>query len=307
MTQVSYIVAVDNQCSCLDALLKGLRGQEGDFSREFVFVDDGSDDGSFDALIARTRCWPRTLLIQQRRQGPTAAALTGAKAATGDVWLFLDGDAVPSPWATRTLLAALRDGELDMILAAQATAETPGDFDFGAPPEALEASPLADAAHALLASPRPYRARMMMRRALFRDPGFFAAGVYLPDFAPPLHAALKGRVGIVDAPLFAVPPDAPSRTRRADGQAEHDFSASVAAFVAAHPELSARCRRVALAGAARRALRQARVRRRAGLTARFFWLYIKALLGVPTDVAAALTDSLSAWDDAPIRRPAAKT
>ena len=192
MTQVSYIVAVDNQCSRLDAMLKSLREQEGDFSREFVFVDDGSTDGLFDALIEKTRLWPRTLLIQQRRQGPAVAALAGAKAATGDVWLFLDGDLVLAPWATRLLLAALRDNRLDMILAAHVLSDDPVTFAFDLPETPPEIAPIEDATHALLSAVTVPPSRMMIRRALFRDPGFFDPGIFLPDFLPPLQASLGG-------------------------------------------------------------------------------------------------------------------
>ncbi|WP_337997111.1 glycosyltransferase family A protein [Oleispirillum naphthae] len=303
MTQVSYIVAVDTQRPHLEAMLAGLRGQDGDFSREFVFVDDGSDDGSFEFLIEKTRCWPRTLLIQQRRQGPAAAALTGAKAATGDRWLFLDGDVVLAAGATRLLLAAAQEGGLDMLLAARTVCGAPAKHAFDLPGDAPQAE-VVDGVHALLSGAQPPTRLMLMRRGLFRDPGFFDAGVYLPDFAPPLQAALAHRVGVLDAAVGCSLPDAPSLARRGGGQAEYDFSAAVAAFLAAHPELPARSRRAALCGCARRAWRAARANRGAGLTSRFFWLYIKALLRVPMDVSAALDDSLAAWDGADIRRSA---
>lgn len=304
MTQVSYIVAVDTQRPHLEAMLAGLRGQDGDFSREFVFVDDGSEDGSFEFLIEKTRCWPRTLLIQQRRQGPAAAALTGAKAATGDRWLFLDGDVVLAPGATRLLLAAAQEGDIDMLLAPRTVCGAPArhvfDLPHGAPPvEVLE-----NGVHALLSGAEPPTRLMLMRRGLFRDPGFFDGGTYLPDFAPPLQAALAHRVGILGAAVGCSLPDAPSLARRGGGQAEYDFSAAVAAFLAAHPELPGRSRRAALCGCARRAWKAARAHRGAGLTSRFFWLYIKALLRVPMDVSAALDASLAAWDGADIRRSA---
>jgi len=303
MTQVSYIVAVDNQKPHLETMLAGLRAQGGDFSREFVFVDDGSDDGSFDFLIAKTRCWPRTLLIQQRRQGPAAAALTGAKAATGDRWLFLDGDVVLAPGATRSLLDESRDGGFDLLLAGRTVCDDPAGHDFGPPEEMPQAEVLEDALHALLSCGPPPPRVMLMRRGLFRDPGFFDTGVYLPDFAPPLQAALAHRIGILGAAVGCSAPDAPSLARRGGAQADYDFSAEVAAFLAAHPELPARSRRAALRGCAARAWAAARAYRGAGLTSRFFWLYIKALSRVPMDVSAALDDSLAAWDGADIRRP----
>ena len=198
MTQVSYIVTVDNQLPYLEAMLASLRAQEGDHSREYVFVDDGSEDGSFDALIQRTRMWPRTLLIQQRRQGPTAAALAGAKAATGDAWIFLDADVVLNPAATRIGHEALRSGAAERILFPHGIAPAPLSYDFEMPPTAPEVRVADDPLLALLTEfPAPHR-RMMMRRSVFRDPGLFDPGVYLPDVAPPLNAALTHTVGELD-------------------------------------------------------------------------------------------------------------
>lgn len=305
MTQVSYIVAVDNQLPYLDAMLASLRAQEGDHSREYVFVDDGSEDGSFQALIEKTRLWPRTMLIQQRRQGPTAAALAGARAATGDAWMFLDGDVVLSPAATRLAYAALKRGDADLLLYPHAVAET-GGFAFADPEEPPEARVADDPLHALLTEfPAPFR-RIAMRRGVFREPGFFDPAVYLPDVAPPLNAALTHKVGMLDIPLAVGRADAPSTLRRAHGQAEHDRSVAVADFIAAHPELSRRLRKAALRVAARRSWEAARMARGGGLTSRFLWLYIKTLFGVPMDVSAALKESLGAWDDDAIRRPQSK-
>jgi glycosyltransferase involved in cell wall biosynthesis len=305
MTQISYIVAVDNQSHRLDALLQSLRAQEEDLSCEYVFVDDGSTDGSFEALIEKTRRWPRTLLIQQRRQGPAAAMLAGAKAATGDAWLFLDGDAVSAPWAAQAMFGALRGGTVDLVLATEAVCPAPEAFDFGEPPAADDLERMPDALYDLLDAMPPPRGRILVRRSLFRGADFFVPGTAAPEFLPSLAAAAGGGVVRLNRPAFAVRPDDPSRVRLAAGQAERAFSAAVLAFLATHQDLPPRCRRVALLGALRRAWKQARARRHAGLTARFFWLYIKALLGGAGNVATTLADSLSAWDDAPLRRSAA--
>ena len=50
MNGVSYIVTVYNKASFLPATIAALAAQQGDFEREFIFVDDGSTDGSIDQL-----------------------------------------------------------------------------------------------------------------------------------------------------------------------------------------------------------------------------------------------------------------
>ncbi len=50
MAGVSYVVTVYNKAPYLPAMLDALAGQAGDFERQFIFVDDGSTDGSLDIL-----------------------------------------------------------------------------------------------------------------------------------------------------------------------------------------------------------------------------------------------------------------
>ena len=50
VTSVSYVVTIYNKTAALPFLVAGLAAQEGDFEREFIFVDDGSTDGSVPLL-----------------------------------------------------------------------------------------------------------------------------------------------------------------------------------------------------------------------------------------------------------------
>ena len=60
---------------------------------EFVFVDDGSDDGSLAELLQLRARDPRVRIISFTRNfGQMAAILAGLKGATGDVVLHLSAD-----------------------------------------------------------------------------------------------------------------------------------------------------------------------------------------------------------------------
>ena len=63
------------------------------YDREFVFVDDGSDDGSLDELLAiRQRDQTVRIISFTRNFGQMAAILAGLKNATGDLVLHLSAD-----------------------------------------------------------------------------------------------------------------------------------------------------------------------------------------------------------------------
>lgn len=67
---------------------------------EAIVVDDGSGDGSADALRALETPFPLTV-VEQENQGAAQARNVGARAAAGEILLFLDDDMEAAP----TLLA----------------------------------------------------------------------------------------------------------------------------------------------------------------------------------------------------------
>ena len=63
------------------------------YAYEFVFVDDGSDDGSLEELLRLKAHDPRVRTISFTRNfGQMAAILAGLKGATGDLVLHLSAD-----------------------------------------------------------------------------------------------------------------------------------------------------------------------------------------------------------------------
>jgi glycosyltransferase involved in cell wall biosynthesis len=78
---------------------------------EFVFIDDGSRDGSWAILTALARRDPRVQAIRFRRNFGKAAALTaGFQAARGELVFTLDGDLQDDPAEIPRFLAKLDEG-----------------------------------------------------------------------------------------------------------------------------------------------------------------------------------------------------
>jgi glycosyltransferase involved in cell wall biosynthesis len=76
-------------------------------AREFVFVDDGSDDGSLTELRELARVDPRVKVIAFTRNfGQMAAILAGLRAASGDLVLQLSADLQDPPELIPQLVAA---------------------------------------------------------------------------------------------------------------------------------------------------------------------------------------------------------
>jgi glycosyltransferase involved in cell wall biosynthesis len=92
---------------------------------EFIFVDDGSRDGSWSVLAGLARRDPRTRAIRFRRNFGKAAALTAAfQAARGELIFTLDGDLQDDPAEIPRFLSALDQG-FDVISGWKKTRHDP--------------------------------------------------------------------------------------------------------------------------------------------------------------------------------------
>ncbi len=107
MPTVSYVITVYNKAPYLPYVIAGLGAQEGDFDREFIFVDDGSTDDSFEDLERLTPPLGDVKIIRQKNLGPALATNTGFDAVTGDYIKLVDGDDILLPWTTKLLMDAM--------------------------------------------------------------------------------------------------------------------------------------------------------------------------------------------------------
>src|SRR5665213_1472548 len=134
---VSTIVTVYNKEKFLPRVLGAIFGQEGDFPRDYIFIDDGSTDGSF-ALMEKL-CAGRSdvLLIRQRNTGPAKATNAAARHARQPWLKIVDGDDVLAPWCTRLLLDATLGLGTQFSVGGNLLYRDVNHVTFGAPPEAV--------------------------------------------------------------------------------------------------------------------------------------------------------------------------
>jgi glycosyltransferase involved in cell wall biosynthesis len=82
-----------------------------DLDSEIVYVDDGSTDGTREALATVAQRDPQVRVVSlARNYGQTAALAAGFDAARGDVIVAMDGDLQHAPEEIPRLLAKLDDG-----------------------------------------------------------------------------------------------------------------------------------------------------------------------------------------------------
>ena len=111
----SVIIPTHNRLAMLREALASVRSQRfTDY--EVIVVDDGSDDGTSEAL-AGGGAW--LSVISQPNLGPGAARNRGASAARGDYLAFLDSDDLWFPWTLDVFATLIGRHDRPAIVAAR--------------------------------------------------------------------------------------------------------------------------------------------------------------------------------------------
>lgn len=110
---MSVVIPVYNEAESLPELHKELANAVGSIGGEweFVYVDDGSSDGSWAAIQALHRKDVRVRGLRMRRNfGQTPAMSCGIQAARGEVVVTMDGDLQNDPADISRLLEKINEG-----------------------------------------------------------------------------------------------------------------------------------------------------------------------------------------------------
>lgn len=289
---VSYVVTVFNKAAYLPAVIEGLRRQEGEFEREFIFVDDGSTDDSVSIIEREAADLPNVIVMTQKNAGPSWALNAGFARARLPCVKGLDGDDVLVPRATTLLLEAL-DGTGCPVVYGSHLTYRPGQDPFAGDGKA----------QALAAEPPPamrvdHPLDRLVRGHLFGNPSswlarcdlLLAAGgcdpaVFIQDVSITLRMAARGAFAVLDYPVFLSPLEEETRLSGNQMQILHDINRAYANFFAEHAHLPEAMRRHASKRLTGRAWKWAKRQRGAGLMSPDFRRHLLCLLGFGDPVA----------------------
>jgi glycosyltransferase involved in cell wall biosynthesis len=303
---VSFVVPVFNKRRFLRQVIAGLAAQRGEFAREFIFIDDGSTDGSRDELEQRTAALGNARIIAQANAGPSVTTNRGLNAARFPLVKLVDGDDVLLPDATAQLMAVLaRHPEAALAYGQSAYYADAEDA-------------LARIAHVPAAAPPPERIEHALKallrecylgpsNCLIRKNAALAVGgcderVFVQDYSLLLRLAETAPFVALDAPVVLHPSTPQDRLNDGGPQLLHDTNLTVVHFLAEHkvaPELATM--------ATRRAMTRAWLwaKRREGVNAlsRWYWLRLAAYLPLPALRPWLLDESCGAFTlSRPVRR-----
>jgi glycosyltransferase involved in cell wall biosynthesis len=126
--EISIIIPVFNEVGNLEILHKELvdaMTQVGD-SYEIIFIDDGSQDGSFDVLRKLKTGDSRVVVLQFRRNfGQTAAFAAGFDYARGSLIVTMDADGQNNPMDIKRLIEKVKTEDCDLVIGWRMNRQEP--------------------------------------------------------------------------------------------------------------------------------------------------------------------------------------
>ena len=114
--KLSVVIPVYNERATIGEILRRVEATE--LVHEIIVVDDGSTDGTREALQSRPEGSIR-LLVHDENQGKGRALRTGFEAVSGDIVLVQDADLEYDPADYPVLLAPIIDGLADVVVGSR--------------------------------------------------------------------------------------------------------------------------------------------------------------------------------------------
>jgi glycosyltransferase involved in cell wall biosynthesis len=114
---LSIVIPVYNEAENIGEIIR--RVQSTQLAKEIVVVDDGSKDGTRDALQKLDGQDRVRVILHERNHGKGAAVVTGLRAARGDVLLIQDADLEYDPRDYPVLLRPIEEGVADVVYGSR--------------------------------------------------------------------------------------------------------------------------------------------------------------------------------------------
>jgi glycosyltransferase involved in cell wall biosynthesis len=120
--KLSVIVPVFNERNTVVEILRRMRAVDLPIDREFIVVDDGSDDGTR-LVLTQLEDSTTKVVSHPDNRGKGAAVRTGLQHVTGDLVLIQDGDLEYDPDDWLRLLAPVLKGRANVVYGSRFTGE----------------------------------------------------------------------------------------------------------------------------------------------------------------------------------------
>ena len=282
MSSVSFIIPVFNKAKYLNTVITSLMNQNGDFKREFIFIDDGSTDNSLSIIKTKTKKLKNCKIISQKNKGSAKATNVGIKLATMKYIKFLDADDILINKATISLLNILEKND-DVILAyglqrkVRDIRNTKLNDKFDPKDTLFLNKPIKLAMRNSMFNPSQFMVRTKICKKVN---GCDERVVFSQEYSLTLKLACKGDFVRLNYPIAILPESAPGQISEKKNNQIYRVSKSLELFLKDNPQLPLRYKLYAQRRLTARAWRFARNKKLRPYFIKHFSLYLLGLLKI---------------------------
>ncbi|MBN2447480.1 MAG: polyprenol monophosphomannose synthase [Phycisphaerae bacterium] len=126
---VSVVVPTYNERDNLTPLAQRLFAALDPARAELLVVDDNSPDGTPELAAQLAREYPVRCIVRKDERGLATAVIRGLREATGDLIVSMDADLSHPPEAVPSMIAALADANVNMVIGSRFAPG--GEIDLG--------------------------------------------------------------------------------------------------------------------------------------------------------------------------------
>jgi glycosyltransferase involved in cell wall biosynthesis len=306
MFDISYVITVYNKAKYMTPMLNALARQTGDFSREYIFVDDGSRDNSVEMIRDYTKDWDNVRIIEQANTGPSGATNTGGFAATGEFIKIVDADDVLTNYASIRMLEMMREHQLDHLSASWVLSDDVEADALNATDDSGSVLIIADPLKEFILRGMAGSTSTMVRTSMFKEMGGADAEVFVQDVSIPLRVSRTGRMGTTNLLAVLGPREVDGRMMGAHATMVYTMSANMYHFLRDHSDIPADLQRLAFKRCAGRAWKWAKREQKQTFFSKAFYLYVMAQLPFWSKTADWVKQTLYVWDREDVRHPPKK-
>ncbi len=189
--KISVIITVYNKAQFLPGVIKSLINQTIAPQMEFIFVDDASTDNSIEIIKQNTSKIQNIQIIKSEQNlGPSIRLNQGAKKASGEYLLLMDGDDVLFNNAAEIMLNLIENKRADFIYGKRKKLETTQNISIVEKIEfVLSNEPL----YYILTNKNLVNMSSLVRYDLFKKAEGCDERIFIQDESLPLRLALNAK------------------------------------------------------------------------------------------------------------------
>ncbi|MBD23375.1 MAG: hypothetical protein CL572_06940 [Alphaproteobacteria bacterium] len=230
MVKISFVCPIFNKEKYLSVVLNALKKQKGNFRKEYVFVNDGSQDNSLERLRSLTKNWKNTKIISQINKGPASATQRGIDSSTGDYIKLLGGDDVMSENCTNILLEVITKNKTVAVFSRYQLVKNLNKVKFDQHPP-LNLRILKNPLKKTILSNYSGTSPNLYCNKTIKKSGGCNLKLFIEDFSLVLGIAKYGSFSFIDNVTSCGPSEDPNRIMMGQKtQLIHDFNAALYYF-----------------------------------------------------------------------------